>query len=347
MRRCFVVIALAGCSFSPGHATQVDGGSIDARIDGSIDASTTSTTTLSIALGNTTELDNFPLLVPLTGSALDYSKVGDPTTGFSFLQNGAPLFYDVDHWDPNGRSALWVRVPVIVAGSPTQLMMNYGANEGSASPLQTWNGYTQVLHFDTAAVDDSVGAEFTPTPTDITVQAGQIGNAAGFVPSSSITFQNGDKLYNHYAAFTLQFWINPAVTDQLAPVMEQGSPLSDAYYDSSGSDFSINLAFANAGEDVAQLPVDGGVWNHLALTWDGTTVTGYANGVPMYQSLPFGTPTTLDASSGDSFLLGDVDDEALTGALDELELEQTSHDADWIAASHVAELGSAITFTRQ
>src|SRR5580693_7138034 len=136
MRGSLVVLALVGCSFSPNNTptdakTGSDGGSpIDAP----------NSDVLFVGIGNTTELDNFPLLAVLdstTGAFPSLASVTDPTSGFTFSDaSGTRLDYDVDHWDPHNTSTIWIRVPSIMPGGNggdyTQIYMTYGENQSAA-----------------------------------------------------------------------------------------------------------------------------------------------------------------------------------------------------------------------
>ncbi|HEX4450321.1 MAG TPA: LamG-like jellyroll fold domain-containing protein [Kofleriaceae bacterium] len=342
MRGCFVVLALAGCSFSPGQAT------VDASLDAFIVPGDVSASTIAIqgGLQNQTELDNFPALLTLP-STLDLSSVTDPNHGFTFVDtNGNSLDYEVEHWDPQHTSSLWVRLQQVLPDQDDFGRMTWGPNQSAAQPFSTWSGYTQVLHFDTVAAADSAGTEFEPMPTNITTRAGQIGNAAGFGSSSQIAFSDGNQLYSHWQAFTLQFWLYVDATpvDQVIGVMDQGSdaPLSDGNYDPflDAGDFQLTWTFDDTETRITTLPIPRQTWTLLAITWDGTNMTGYVNGAAKDLQFPAVTPNRLAlAGALDSFVLGNAEGNAMSGAIDELEVDRVAHTADWIAASYVSQTG--------
>ncbi len=315
--------------------------------------------TLFIGIGNTTELDNFPMLAVLdstTGAFPGLATVTDPTTGFTFADSSCKqLAYDVDHWDPHGTSTIWVRVPVITPGGDgsgyTQIYMTYGEHQTAAQPFSTWSGYTQVLHFDTVAATDSAGTEFEPSPTNIATRAGEIGSAAGFGSSSEIAFSNGNQLYSHWDAFTLQFWLNidAMPVDQVIGVMDQGSdaPLSDGNYDPflDSGDFQITWMFDDDEIRITTLPIARQTWTLLAITWDGTNMIGYVNGEQLDVQTPTVTPNRPAlAGALDSFVLGNAGGNAMSGAIDELEVDRVPHTADWILARYRAQTNMAATW---
>ncbi|HEY1551573.1 MAG TPA: DUF2341 domain-containing protein [Kofleriaceae bacterium] len=352
MRGSLVVLALAGCSFSPNSTTK------DAGVGG--DAGTPADGaqmgTLFIDIGNTTELDNFPMLAVLdstTGAFPGLKNVTDPTTGFTFADaNGTQLAYDVDHWNPSGTSTIWVRVPAIMpgdGGNATPIYMTYGDNQTAAQPFSTWNGYTQVLHFDTVAATDSAGTQFEPSPTDISTRTGEIGSAAGFGSSSEIAFTNGAQLYSHWDAFTLQFWldVDAMPVNQELGVMDEGftSPLSDGNYDPflDSGDFQITWNFDDGETRITTLPLTRQAWTLLTITFDGSNVIGYVNGVQQDLQSPNVTPARL-AIGVDSFVLGNAGGNAMSGALDELEVDRVAHTPDWIMSQYLAQTNHAATW---
>ena len=344
--RCWFVLALAGCGFHPSSGTSDAGGS-DAT--GS-DAPMTGSHTLTVDLGNThDELDDFPLLVQLDSTRVVYADVPDPTTGFTFTDaSGATLEYDVDHWDPTGTSALWVRVPAIPT-TGTTLTMTFGTGQHAASPLATWSQFTQVLHFDTPPVIDSGGTAFAPMPTNVTAQVGQIGNAGAFAGSSSlVNFGAGTQLYNGWSAFTLEFWLYLDYDSKPANgvnILNRGGSLAFGAYapQLDDGDFAASWIFESTANETVAIPVSLKTWTHIAMTWDGSTITGWANGVLMStNTFPY-TTTLLSDPSTDSFSLG----MGFVGKLDELELDRnTAHlSPDWIPAEYKSQTDQAITFS--
>jgi hypothetical protein len=344
--RCWFVLALAGCGFNPSSGTSDAGGS-DAGVGS--DASPMGSRTLTVDLGNTHgELDAFPLLVRLDSTRVVYADVPDPTTGFTFTDpSGATLEYDVDHWDPTGTSALWVRV-LAIPTTGTTLTMTYGAGQHQAQSLRTWSGFTQVLHFDTAAVADSVGAAFAPMPTNVTPGPGQIGDAGGFADASSfVNFGNGTQLYNGWSSFTLDFWLYLDYASQPGSnvnIMNRGGPLAYGIYTPfvDTGDFAIDWMFGLDTALTMYIPVPLQQWAHIGVTWDGTTIIGWLNGNMPFSMSPPIIPNSLasDANASDSFSLG----LGLTGSLDELELDRAVHPIDWIPAEYKSQTDQAITF---
>lgn len=82
--------------------------------------------------------------------------------------NGDPLPHEVDTWNVNGESLVWVKLPSTAAG--TAITMYYGGNTAaSADSTDVWTGYTGVWHFDAATADaaaNSYGMYANSTATE-------------------------------------------------------------------------------------------------------------------------------------------------------------------------------------
>jgi hypothetical protein len=343
--RSWLALALASCGFQPSAAV-VDGPPVGSDASG---PSVTSPRTLTVQLGNSVPLSSFPLVVELDSTRIDYAQIADPLTGFTFTDaTSTVLDYDVDHWDPSGTSAIWVRVPTVAGGAPTTIQMAFGSDQHHADAFGVWGNYEQALHFE-PSITDSSGTEFAPTPTGVTSTTGMIGSAATFANGSKIAFANGYELYKHWSACTLQFWIYADYSSIGVSVgtMDRGGPFSQGHIDpNSGSPtFSILWIFEGTQFKSLAVPMPLQLWTHVAYTWDGLTLIAYENGVAMtsYQPLGGAVSESLadDFDSFDSFFLGTV----FQGSFDELELEQTAHPADWIPAEYKAQTDQAITFS--
>lgn len=118
------------------------------------------------------ELLDFPVLVrisPQTISGFEYGQCYDGAADLSFVdENGNLLDFEVDTWNPNGESLVWVRLPTLANG--TILVVQWGdpaAPEHDA--FATWNAnYGGVWHLGEAdgvcANSTKYGATYAATP---------------------------------------------------------------------------------------------------------------------------------------------------------------------------------------
>lgn len=114
-----------------------------------------------------TGLTGIPLLVTLGPADVDYGDFTANGDDIRFVADGASVPYEIEKWDPEGQSLLWVRVPEIpAAGACSPLHMYYnnpGASAGADNDAVWDNSYEVVYHFaeDAAMNDvlDSSGSE--------------------------------------------------------------------------------------------------------------------------------------------------------------------------------------------
>ncbi len=102
----------------------------------------------------TEALVDFPLLVKLDSTRIDYTKTLNAGEDIRFIDNdadgGAELKYEIEKWDEAGTSYVWVKVPQIDGSSKTDhiwLYYDYFVASDNQDPANVWtNGYAGVWH---------------------------------------------------------------------------------------------------------------------------------------------------------------------------------------------------------
>ena len=300
-------------------------------------------------------LADFPVLVKLPGSVegFDYADVG-PGTNLLFKDaGGAVIPHEVDVWDTNGTSLVWVRVPSVTA--ETTFTMYYdGASDAESAPSDVWTvaGYVGVWHMDEAdgAVADATGHGLAATPaSNATVSVRYTRTADVPVGHARETGVSGTKGYlsipsydsfNVGDAFTMSGWVrlqtrtgNPRLFSRKA-----------AYNSNNGWEFEMNnsdTAFMARGASQDKNMFSGSFdsslqrkWTHVALVYDGSTLTVYGDVVAV-KSADTITPAT-DNNLPLSFGCDSDGSEKsfVEGAFDECRLLAAAASADWIAAEY-------------
>ncbi|MBP1963164.1 DUF2341 domain-containing protein [Paenibacillus aceris] len=98
----------------------------------------------------TEDLQNYPVLVKLDASQIDYSVTASNDLRFYSADQSSELPYEVEKWDPQGESLIWVKVPLIHAQSSSDnIWMYYGGSSTiNLQPKQVWDpNYLLVYHF--------------------------------------------------------------------------------------------------------------------------------------------------------------------------------------------------------
>jgi hypothetical protein len=93
-------------------------------------------------------LTNFPVLVVLNSSRIDYSKTS--ATDIRFYDGTTLLKKETELWNASGNSYIWVKVPQI-DNSDTDYIYAYYNCTGSSDlddAASVWSGYAMVQHLD-------------------------------------------------------------------------------------------------------------------------------------------------------------------------------------------------------
>ena len=108
------------------------------------------------------ELQNFPVLVRIAAnspSGFSYDDLQSKSTGddIAFVgMDGGGLPFEIDTWNPNGDSLVWVRLPTMTNG--TQFVMCWGSTSSGKAVCNAnpWSDYTGVWHMgETGTPSDS------------------------------------------------------------------------------------------------------------------------------------------------------------------------------------------------
>ena len=97
----------------------------------------TAETRQSIAVRNDTakEFTDAPVLLKLQNIP---SGTERNTLKF-YSMNGLPLSYEIENWDPDNVSTVWVRIPKIPANDAVNIWAYFGGEEADNDPSDVWN----------------------------------------------------------------------------------------------------------------------------------------------------------------------------------------------------------------
>ena len=166
-------------------------------------------------------LANFPLMIKLAeNSPVGFSYADCEQNALRFADaDGNILPHEIDTWNPNGTSVVWVRVPEL-SGTSTELTMYYGGSGDGVATVagEVWSasGYNAVWHFSGNGNDSVNGLEpttvtGTPDFTDTNLGVGTAFYANG---SSTIGFANDDKwaTLGEGSCLTVSLWAKYDIT---------------------------------------------------------------------------------------------------------------------------------------
>ena len=112
-------------------------------------------------------LVNFPVLIKLHSSNIDYTKTHDQGDDLRFFDSdGTALAHEIEVWDESGTSYVWVKIPQIDASSDTDSIHMYYGNLSvvgdGQDAAEVWSDYRAVYHLNedpgaTGTVTDAAG----------------------------------------------------------------------------------------------------------------------------------------------------------------------------------------------
>ena len=307
---------------------------------------------------------NFPALVRLAeGSPAGFSYADCAADGSDIRfadAGGAALAFDIDTWDTNGESCIWVKLPSMRRG--TAFEMRYGgAPTSSNDPAATWSAYGAVWHLGeasgTCANSTAAGAKYAAVPQGDTASSvryagddAPVGHARRTATEAARGWLRVPDVSDlgYGSSFTISGWVR---LDSLSgwPRLFSGKDAHTANdgweieMASSMSSFSVRGSGNGAIVSGSFSPSLDRRWSYVALRFDGTALTVFQDGravksgtvsapAPNAYGIGFGCNATGSNSSW------------ARGAFDECRLMGGAAPDDWIAADYAAQTGTLLSF---
>ena len=321
---------------------------------GAADSEATMQARLQVAkyAGETT-LENFPVLVrisPQNIEGFDYALCRADGSDIRFVDgSGTAIGFEIEQWNPNGESLVWVNLPTLSAG--TTFFMQWGGSAVSHESSDAWNAnYAGVWH-----MDEQSGVCFNSTRHGTALNAtpkGNVENSAryngpdapvGGARTTATSAANGYLSVTNYDSlalgdtFTVSGWMRMTAATGCARVFsrkttytsgdgwecEMGSGVYDKCSSRGASVTSVAATFATSAENN---------WVHVALVYNGTTLTVFGDG----EQLASGTIAKA-TDNGQPLSFGcdsDGNEAYVRGAFDECRLMDGAASADWVKAEY-------------
>ena len=297
-------------------------------------------------------LTNFPVLVLVnTSNGFYYSQFAAATNGgdlrFSDSNGTTALNFEIEKWDTNGNSYVWVQVPTV--SSTSDFFYAYWNGTNTTLPPCTTNGatwtnsYGAVWHMTNTTVRDATTNGNSGTSYGgVSASTGVIGNACYFNGSSGYTAFS-DKTSLRPAQFTISTWVRRIVTGiaitkpkaldsyksycvnlRTNVYLEIASGSAYPYWMSQGSQLVSNewhhvtvTMAPSSGQNDAKIYVDGLL---LPVTYGAN---GYSGGAITYGAYDLNI-ARYNATASPTF--------GFAGDLDEMRIESVARSSNWIWA---------------
>ena len=340
-------------------------------------------------------LTDFPVLVRIseydeaTGKGIrnfDYDGCLLPDGGdLRFAdENGTLLMSEVDTWNANGESLVWVKIPALTKG--TKIWAYYGSKYAHAvNPKAVWsNGFLGVWHLSAAGGSatqtqlDSVegGNAFTNTAANadgvLAGTNGIAGLAAAFHQRSdgkgAYCINDPEEKYSGFSTFTVEYWTyqddhdvgkNIGTNKDLRVLTKANAWSAYEAKDNGKMGFSIRLSidtkdkYVNPDNSAAKPPRK--AWNHTVTMFDGTEEGSSSAGDTPHNravylngnSLP--TPNTdlqgtMITNNSTLYLGNNSGGDSYHGLIDEVRISTVTRSAAWVKATYDTIANNA-TFT--
>ena len=307
-----------------------------------------------------TTLTNFPVLVVLSEKidGFYYSDFASNTGGdlrFADSNQTAELNYEIEKWDTNGNSYVWVQVPKI-SGTNTFIWVCWGGDACATSPAYTtscatWSeSYASVWHFNElkGKHKNSVSGEYKSVLAAVTKQGsakGQIDGADDLSGGGTkVQFPNIREL-SGVTKFTISGWTRIDTFKDWATIVNMYSASENRIQleFSGGGNFGewhdVDLVIGTgAGRDLGYTTGDiltplYGKWTHWAMVFNGAGATAadrlklYINGTNCILAYNGLVPTQTQINTQPLDLCSSVD-----CSLDEVRISSVNRPSSWLWA---------------
>ena len=247
-------------------------------------------------------LENFPVLVRISPARISGFSYADCAAGGADVAfhdaQGNALDREIDTWEPNGESLVWVRVPSLA--NDAVITMTYQDPSVTAQPAcqtdgSVWTsaGYAGVWHMNEAsgAVADASGHGLAATPAGNTANSIAVTNAPTGTGRQTATSAARGYLsipnYNSLSLgnqFTMSGWVYFTGVSGYPRLFSR----KNSYADANGWEIEMQSGsytkftargIANSSKVDGTIPTLQNKWVHLAFVQSGTTRRLYVDGV--------------------------------------------------------------------
>ena len=236
---------------------------------------------------------DFPVLVRLSSaiSGFDYTKLTPGFRGRDLLftdENGASLAFEVEEWNPEGESLVWVKVPSLSAATEiTCYFSGKKLTDAALKPEDTWTKYVGVWHFATSEagsqkVKDSTGHALDATANAPLQTVASPFGGSGLTAGAVVRAPDYEPGYGVGATFTASGWFKAASfasSDYVTVAKKKGSTWNADngwYIELSGNNTSCKLILTDS--TTATVSDFTQNWHYYDVVSDGSTVKLYLDG---------------------------------------------------------------------
>jgi len=300
-------------------------------------------------------LTNFPVLVELSTNitSFSYTNFVSPADGadlrFFREDNDLELNYELESWDTNGTSYVWVQIDQLTNNLPIYAM--WGNTNWSTAPAcrtngAVWNaGYEAVWHLNETVI---AGASTTDAYRDFTSHerdGDQVGNVNVPAPVAQGQYWDGTNDYINIpdsivstSSLTIATWMRPDGSDGTGVIINKnGWVTGDIHYQFPSSTTLAYHQCPDLGVSLTGFSFTTGKWHHVVTAFDRSA--GSTNGVITFyvDGELKQTVTGLNTALNPSLTPGHIGNwdasRYFRGAMDEFRILNSAPSSNWIWAT--------------
>jgi hypothetical protein len=298
------------------------------------------------------DLVNFPVLIKVNSTRIDYSKTQDTGLGIRFYDSDGvtTLPFEIEKWDETGDSFIWVKVPNIPAGSNNDYIWMQYANTAfpeTQQPSQVWDSnYKSVMHLNDSSssihVLDSTsnnyyGNKVTATEPNYNSEGKIDGNQVFDASNDKVTTLRTWPTYVSNSTGTMSAWVKPTGNTTVVASSTGGQGIiSDTagylgiYRASVGGNDRIWAHNVDGNNDSFGITYTPDEWVQVTWKHTGGNLYVYKNGDLVASGASGNTTNTTG-----SIELGKGFGAYLNGSLDETRVSSTARSDSWIKAEYL------------
>lgn len=292
-------------------------------------------------------IENMPVLLRLSEeNILGFSHSDVVNKSFKILDKDQNLLsYEIDTWNNDGESTIWVKVPNFSKGQIVEV--RYGLDYTSDAEIENvWENYISVWHLEDVNTEDRASDYDGIGNGNLTVtEDGKIGKAVTFPGTDNSSIYCGATLPNSELkdGFTVEGWIKPDTYGGNRAVFGKKDFIS--IRTESKSIITVTTpGKADHGLKGLSLPPLNDWW-HIAVTFAKSSSKGaklYINGALVSSVDAKDINNTTDPT--DMWIGGNQWNQIFSGNIDEVRLMKGVASADYLAAEYIA-MGEADAIT--
>ena len=351
----------------------------------SIAVNETMSSAVAAKLADGETIENFPLLVRLDATKVSYPDFLQPNGGDMMFVQGegdaaVRLPHEIQSWNTDGESLVWVRVPELTVGATFDLYYSSTAlNAVENDPSEVWSEYVSVLHYEESGTGETTLANVADSTKNATAKGSGSARVGGVLGGARYNTPDGCGIdmgatpaeFGIGGTFTFSTWLVHEGSyswdgilysgHQFAGLLDNGgfgvqlnSNTKEMLSIASGNWNDFDLCHIQFTEDWNGTDAENPAWKHFAVTFkdmddtlnnnSGVDIYAMLNGEYIQSSSGWGDKISV---SGKHITIGsncNFNGSRWRGSFDESRLRTCASSEAWLTAERLSIGASALEY---